>query len=427
MTHSSSTNILRIGLFFDGTGNNLTNALAGTGGVSARAPSGSYANAPSNIALLYGLYPDAADLHPGVHCLSLYVEGIGTRQGAPDSMLSQATGLGATGVEARVEQAMQWLREQVARWRQQHPQPPLQGVEVDLFGFSRGAAAARHCANRLVAGEVGSDLAVTLNFIGLFDTVAAIFDPMAHPSPGMQFGTLRLGLADGIARKVVQLAAADEFRQHFALVASGNDCLLPGAHSDIGGGYPAQVREQVLLCKPFSCRVPASNRPEATAAYAQAAQWLDEHSPRAAGQLQLHTWEVLDEDHRARREAPYKRVFATVSQTREVPGQLSQVYLSIMRELAVQHGVPLAPLPGEWLAQLPSQLQPISQALHAYALGHSAELHLTAGQREVLQRYIHTSAHWNPAAELRDASPDVLFVNRPTADGVRLVHANPLG
>ncbi|WP_028693827.1 T6SS phospholipase effector Tle1-like catalytic domain-containing protein [Pseudomonas cremoricolorata] len=427
MNHFSDAITLRIGVFFDGTGNNLANALPDTPESPAQPRSGSYANAPSNVALLHGLYPRGAQLRADVHYLSLYLEGIGTRQGAADSLLSQATGRGATGVEARVEQAVQWLREQLRDWRRQYPQQALAGVEVDLFGFSRGAAAARHCANRLAAGEGGSDPAVTLNFIGLFDTVAAILDPLARTPAGKQFGTLRLGLADGIARHVVQLAAADEFREHFPLVASGNDCLLPGAHSDIGGGYPAHLREQVLVCKPFSSRVPASHRPEATAAYAQAARCLAEHRPPVQAQMDLRTWEVIDEDPRARRDAPYKRVFAAVSQTREVPGQLSRVYLSIMRELAVRHDVPLAPLPGEWLAQIPAQLQPISQALHAYALGQSAALQLTGAQREVLQRYIHTSAHWNPAAALRDASLDALFVNRPATDGVRQVHANPLG
>lgn len=424
MTHLSKPITLRFGVFFDGTGNNLANALPNSSEAPAQARGGSYANAPSNVALLHGLYPSGADLQSGMQYLSLYVEGIGTLRGAADSMFSQATGRGASGVEARVEQAVQWLREHIALRRQQQP---LATVEVDLFGFSRGAAAARHCANRLVSGDAGSEPAVTLNFIGLFDTVAEILDPLARTASGAHLGKLRLGLHDGIARHVVQLAAADEVRQHFALVATGNDWLLPGAHSDIGGGYPAQLREQVLLCKPFTCRVPASTRAEATAAYAQAARWLAEQRLPAQADVRLCTWQVADEDHRARREAPYKRVFAAVSQTRDVPGQLSRVYLSIMRELAVRHGVPFAAIPNEWLAQIPAQLQPISAALHAYALGESAELQLSAAQAEVLQRYIHTSAHWNPAAGLRDASLDLLFVNRPTASGVRQVHANPLG
>src|SRR5690606_30669229 len=48
---------LRVGVFFDGTGNNLGNGMH-AGASPERG--GSYANAPSNVALLYGLYPVGA-------------------------------------------------------------------------------------------------------------------------------------------------------------------------------------------------------------------------------------------------------------------------------------------------------------------------------------------------------------------------------
>ena len=72
-------------------------------------PDNSYGNEVTNVARLYGLYPDQAiqRLPTGtdVAYLKVYLEGIGTRSGQSDSLYSQGTGKGGTGVLARVEQA----------------------------------------------------------------------------------------------------------------------------------------------------------------------------------------------------------------------------------------------------------------------------------------------------------------------------------
>ena len=80
-----------------------------------------------------------------------------------------------------------------------------------------------------------------INFIGLFDTVAAVIDPLKgdydpanHLNPG-----INLYLPPGCARKVLQLTARDEaleLRPQQGRPGSPEICL-PGAHSDIGGGY----------------------------------------------------------------------------------------------------------------------------------------------------------------------------------------------
>ena len=152
----------------------------------------------------------------------------------------------------RNAEALQAMAEQLQAWRRAHPQATLEGVEFDLFGFSRGAAAVRHLANLLHEGA-GGLLSVacetSINFIGLFDTVAAIIAPLQgdfDPADG-RHGGLRLGLGAGIARHVVQLVAEDERRHNFPLVRSGHDIVLPGVHSNIGGGYPETTLEQVLL------------------------------------------------------------------------------------------------------------------------------------------------------------------------------------
>jgi hypothetical protein len=104
------------------------------------------------------------------------------------------------------------MAEQLQVWQRAHPQALLERVEFDLFGFSRGAAAVRHLANLLNDGAGGVLPVVcetSINFIGLFDTVAAIIAPLQgdfDPANG-RHGNLRLGLAAGIARQVVQLVA----------------------------------------------------------------------------------------------------------------------------------------------------------------------------------------------------------------------------
>ncbi|MFP3526151.1 type VI secretion system tube protein Hcp, partial [Pantoea sp. SIMBA_072] len=83
--------------------------------------------------------------------LSRYVEGVGTLEGAEDHAYASATGRGRTGVEARVTEALEGIAGQLLDWAHAHPLAILEGVEFDLFGFSRGAAAVRHLANLLHA------------------------------------------------------------------------------------------------------------------------------------------------------------------------------------------------------------------------------------------------------------------------------------
>lgn len=426
-TPTSAPVTLRFGVFFDGTGNNQHNATTvdEQGGKG-----GSYDNALSNVALLHALYPaDTANADGAQAFLKRYVQGVGTLAGEADHVYASATGRGRTGAEARVAEALQGIAEQLQGWRRAHPQVSLERLEFDLFGFSRGAAAVRHLANLLHDGA-GDLLSVacdtTINFIGLFDTVAAIIAPLQgdfDPADG-RHGGLRLGLEAGIARQVVQLVARDERRHNFPLVCSGHDIVLPGVHSNIGGGYPETMLEQVLLCKPQSQRVPVRMHAEQSRAYATVSALLasvsaDMGMPRP----QVVSWEqpLAGGD----RDDAQKQVYVALYREREVAGQLSRVYLSVMRELAVRAGVPFAPLGGQAEHRLPDELLAISRKLHGFALGETDQLGLSEEEQRLLRdRYVHASANWNALKGLRNSVLDVLFVNRPGAGG-RVVHANP--
>ena len=416
---------LRFGVFFDGTGNNQHNVMPAD---AHGGKGGSYGNTLSNVALLHALYPaQGANTDGALAFLKCYVEGVGTLAGEADDAYASVTGSGRTGAQARVDEALAGLAGQLQDWRQAHPQTLVARVEFDLFGFSRGAAAVRHLANLL--HDDGRRLlavpcTVTINFIGLFDTVAAMIAPLQgdfDPADD-RHGGLRLGLGASIARHVVQLVAGDEQRHNFPLVSSGHDIVLPGVHSNIGGGYPNSTQEQVLLCKPQSQRVSLATRAEQTRAYATVSALL---ASTFGGQgARVITWE--EPIAGGRPDEAQKQVYAAVYREREVAGQLSRVYLSVMRALAVRAGVPFEPLGGRAEHELPAELLEISRKLHAFALGECERPGLTEDEQQLLRdRYVHASANWNALKGLRNSVLDMLFINRPAAQG-RLVHANPI-
>src|SRR3990167_3792384 len=91
-------------------------------------PDDSYGNAASNVAHLYDLYRDDSPkaLAPDTKSVYLraYLEGIGTTSGKSDSLVAQGTGLGGTGVVARVEQTPKKIQEQLTLLMGKRPARP---------------------------------------------------------------------------------------------------------------------------------------------------------------------------------------------------------------------------------------------------------------------------------------------------------------
>ncbi|MBA1244510.1 PAAR domain-containing protein [Pseudomonas japonica] len=474
--------IVRIGLFFNGTGNNMANAeltadcqpsdvgyteqqareisaycvqegFDAAGGV----PDSSYGNASSNVARLYDLYVDEATTQLSEDAseasVKVYLEGIGTSSGQPDSLYGQGLGIGATGAAARVEQAPPLVVEKLRQLRRNNPGLVVRRIEFDLFGFSRGAAAARHCANELLKGArsrfarvipVGSSgLAegfnwrhgqdFIINFIGLFDTVPGISNPLLGdftPHDGHNPG-LNLRLAPGCAKKIVQLVAQHEFRHNFSVMLSDHDIRVPGAHSDLGGGYPPAIRETVLLTRPEHSEIPYEQKARESQAWRTAKRQVEAHLPpygnafTQPGQpLSVQPWAIAlpyNPHQDARR---LKRVYAAVVSKRVVRGALSLVYLRVMRKLAVRAGVPFGSIKEKPKLALPAELKPISRKLTAYALGEAPNT-LTEAEMDLLRRYyIHLSANWNAARGKNNSDLSVLFINRPASRGRRAEYPN---
>ena len=185
--------------------------------------------------------------------VSLYVEGIGTMDNEDDKTIGSALGHGQTGVRGKVARGVMLLAQNIDEVLKPLTNTFVNQVTIDIFGFSRGAAAARHFISLVndhkdpLAKRLGTPKAkVTIKFVGLFDTVSSV-------GYGLGFGSnvKELGLALGDEpTRVVHLTAGNEYRRNFSLtditssLGVGYELTLPGVHSNIGGSYGEQEDEE---------------------------------------------------------------------------------------------------------------------------------------------------------------------------------------
>ncbi|MGG7524172.1 phospholipase effector Tle1 domain-containing protein, partial [bacterium BS0013] len=201
---------------------------------------------------------------------ALYIDGIGTEAGKPDNMIGQGLGISDTGVIAKTDKAIRLLAKNISdsigdiKSKSSEYELVIKSLQFDIFGFSRGAAASRHFANRIHSEDPAIIAAIRdgiqdtefkgapagkIRFIGIFDTVAAIGTPLNGLNPhNSNTGDVNLILRPGVADKVFHITAAHECRFNFALNSvkpAWPELALPGAHSDIGGGYLPAVEENL--------------------------------------------------------------------------------------------------------------------------------------------------------------------------------------
>ena len=133
-----------LNLFFDGTQNNKTNTMLGAGAQQSNHKDDSYTNDFSNVAKGY----DATDAN-AERQVTIYVEGIGTVDGKRDKLSwldipnnkGIPFGTGDRGIEAKVTRGCIKAAEEIYR---RYKNKEISLLKVNVFGFSRGAAAARH-------------------------------------------------------------------------------------------------------------------------------------------------------------------------------------------------------------------------------------------------------------------------------------------
>ncbi len=257
----------RFKVFFDGTLNNKTNVTMGThdqDGNQVQDDESSYGAEHSNIAQLSEFEKKDSGFD---YVFSHYIEGIGTDDGEDDHNIKGAgLGKGSTGVTKKAEKAFKKMIIDVTEQIEgANEKIEMETIVIDVFGFSRGAAAARYFIHIIMderSGGLFSDKPKTfaqtltdmeftvnkveINFVGLFDTVASYGIRHSNDTAELSLDCL------AHAKKVVQLAAADEHRANFRLTninsagGKGNQIFLPGVHSDVGGGYNQTMNENNL-------------------------------------------------------------------------------------------------------------------------------------------------------------------------------------
>lgn len=477
---------LVLGIFFDGTGNNAVNTsnmleactaqhfdidnpdaesmlqrtaeqkmgITGTGATS-------YAGYYSNIHWLSELYQRKLSESGDYLQYGVYIEGIGTQAGKPDSVIGMGLGVADRGVIAKTDDAVELLSETITsaldllRGRY-----IVDSLLFDIFGFSRGAAAARHFANRIQSTDPAIVNAVSVGmsnhsysgksagktrFIGIFDTVAAIGTPVNGLNPhSADTGEVNLYLHPGVAEKVFHITAQHECRYNFALNSvfpAWPELALPGVHSDIGGGYLPQTRENLFLTRPLVETVPADLPKGRSDVYQQAIDQLPvlERSPALAPIIRTSaiTPEVW-EDAYARNDRygqMQKRTFAALTlRQRIVMNDWSMVTLRVMIDAATEAGAKFDNIEAIPELNIPEKL--VSSCVKARDMGKAARLRtsvpgFSSWEIDIIaESYIHCSANWNPvsvnqAGELHGGatlSEMISFVNRPDEKWMRTVY-----
>ncbi|MDW5417096.1 DUF2235 domain-containing protein [Iodobacter sp. CM08] len=291
---------MSIGIFFDGTNNNMIRDEK------------DYSH--SNIVRLFKVHKTSQqeDMLLKDGCYAIYVPGVGTRFKANKEYRETADGKAmAKGGQARILYALfhvynavykainnnsDWLDEEgIAKKIEQYkrdveqqnnydpqmrrerpnrktwfadlreelnaklqevrsakPKPAIPLIRVSVFGFSRGAIEARaFCCWLDAALDHGTlcGIPLEINFLGLFDSVASVglansaaeTTPLWFANGHFDWASETLKPLPSLVKKTVHFIAAHELRMNFPVtrVLGGNasEYIYPGVHSDVGGGY----------------------------------------------------------------------------------------------------------------------------------------------------------------------------------------------
>ncbi|WP_445374224.1 T6SS phospholipase effector Tle1-like catalytic domain-containing protein [Photorhabdus tasmaniensis] len=164
----------------------------------------------------------------------------------------------------------------IARRQPGRSKSKLLGMKLYVYGFSRGAAEARAFVNwlaELLPSPSGDNpkpsqclqaknetdpecnLPISVEFLGLFDTVASVgvshVVPVVEGHMAWADGTQELPSEEtygGLVKRCVHLVSTHEQRLSFPLDSirrsdgtyptGSTEVIYPGVHSDLGGGYP---------------------------------------------------------------------------------------------------------------------------------------------------------------------------------------------
>lgn len=144
--------------------------------------------------------------------------------------------------------------------------PVIDEIVFDVFGFSRGATAARsfiHQLKRHFCGVAGfyCGVPMRIRFVGIFDTVASVGLADSVPLYGAEghqdWGDQSLLPVPDDVEHCVHIVAAHETRASFPVdsvrrsrggyPSSCVEIVYPGMHSDVGGGYGLRTQGKGTL------------------------------------------------------------------------------------------------------------------------------------------------------------------------------------
>lgn len=248
----------------------------------------SYDNGRTNIATMEPHVKFGKGVGGYSYVAKVYVQGQGTTQFMADDNKGLAFGAGLSGVYERAREGIRNALKLIHTKLLLKNAPEdffIKQVDVDVFGFSRGAATARHAIHVVATEETvvisdpsgyGAEVVVTnqplfdrlritygyiemradkvkIIFAGLYDTVVSV--NASQLKPAWLANNTRNQKAVAKAKCALHLAAADEHRKDFPLhriksaldAGTGAEYYLPGVHSDIGGSY--NLANQLLIDK----------------------------------------------------------------------------------------------------------------------------------------------------------------------------------
>ena len=351
--------VFKVAVFFDGTGNSIADGVS-----------------KSNVAKLYESYREVTDEEiEGKKTTTRKIYKIGIGRGEGEGSRELAAGGGGA---KRINEALKEVKALIKAHPYGDSEYDYKSREIEVFGFSRGAAEARDFVNTFY-GEYTELKHIKFTFIGIFDTVGSFGlagndidykpkDPKKHSESGNfelseggfsdnvnnDFEPYNFNLSSSSAKTIIHLTAADELRHNFPLYSAdgaANEMSLIGVHSDIGGGYGTKDRETL------SMEVP-----------------LRELNKRY--ELQSKGWEYQPKR--------YDRITGVFEKKRVVGNDLGKVSLHLMYQLAVKYKVTL---------NTPSESVPNTmKAYFEYAKTHLSNASNYSDAENIKETYAHQSA-----------------------------------
>jgi hypothetical protein len=395
-THTSGCGLIKVtdrppqfGVFFDGTGNNFKNDIARWDDDKE----------PTNVSKLHLLYPFDLELFIN----KTYIDGVGTTVGEEDSNKDKAFAL---SIGDKVKQALKAAHDFFSQ--EQFKNAPI-GI-LDIFGFSRGAAAARHFVNevqRLNKQDPkyfgGPQLQV--RFLGLFDTVGSIGMPGDNSQKLYTGEEFNLDINPNAVQHVYQLTAKHEQRKYFPLssifTAAGQapaahfeEVELPGSHSDVGGGY-GPVPDVVYY--PIPDTVVSQNHSDCNEKILALKSKYEKQYPDLGVNIKMR---VAHEQNNG----PYLYSSLDPQWQRHVQPQLAYSALHKMHAKAKEKGVPLEALEilaqkKEFSSRHPGDVYALPSDLQDHLTRLEADPSNTRIEEYVYQHYIHHSHQYRAKPE----------------------------